>query len=64
MNILEAVLNLPWTDIFAAIGVLVTAASAIVKLTPTQRDDAILGYVVRALVYVSVFTAKVAKREP
>jgi hypothetical protein len=46
------------TEIFAAIGALVTAASVIVKLTPTQSDDAILAKVVNVLNHLSVFEAK------
>ncbi len=44
--------------VFQVIGILVTAASAIVKLTPSQSDDAILAKVVAFLDHFSVFNPK------
>jgi len=41
--------------LLAAWGALVAAASAVVKLTPSQRDDAILAKVVGFLDHFSVF---------
>lgn len=47
-----------YKEVFAAIGALVTAATVVVKLTPTQQDDAILAKVVSVLNYFSVIEAK------
>lgn len=44
-----------WQDILAIIGGVVTIASVIVKLTPTQKDDTILGKVISVLVYFSLY---------
>ena len=43
---------------FTIAGVLVTAASTIVALTPTQKDDAILAKVIAVLNVLSVFNPK------
>lgn len=40
---------------FTVLGILVTAASAIVKLTPTQTDDNILAKVVKIVDALSIF---------
>ena len=51
-----------WEHIAAAFGVLVAACSAIVKLTPTTKDDKILAWVVKwADVFSIVFTKKDAE---
>lgn len=47
-----------YKEAFAVIGALVTAATIVVKLTPTQKDDAILAKVVSVLNYFSVIEAK------
>jgi hypothetical protein len=44
--------------IFAAIGAIVTAASAIVALTPSTKDDAIVGKIVEFISRFSVFNRK------
>lgn len=44
-----------WQDILAWIGGIVTAASIIVKLTPTQKDDNILAKVIKILAALSLF---------
>ena len=41
-------------DILAAIGAVVTAATASVALTPSTRDDEILGKIVKALELLSI----------
>lgn len=43
-----------YQDILAAIGAVVTAATAIVALTPSTRDDAILGKIVKVFELFSV----------
>ena len=55
-----------WQDILAWIGGIVTAASIIVKLTPTQKDDNILAKVIKILAALSLFNpdgSLVGKRE-
>lgn len=44
--------------IFAWIGAIVTAASAIVKVTPTKKDDTIVGCIIKFLSNFSVFNTK------
>ena len=51
-----------WETIFATWGVLVAACTAIVKLTPTQKDDNILAKIVKwADVFSVVFTKQDAE---
>ena len=47
-----------YQDFFAILGGLVAVATLIVKLTPSQKDDAILGYVVKFLDYFSTVNPK------
>lgn len=44
-----------WQEILAWIGGIVTAASIIVKLTPTQRDNDILAKIIKVLAALSLF---------
>lgn len=44
-----------WKDVLAIIGGVVTTASIIVKLTPTQKDDAFLAKVIKVLAALSLF---------
>lgn len=44
-----------WKDVLAVIGGVVTTASLIVKLTPTQKDDAFLANVIKVLAALSLF---------
>ena len=44
-----------WKDMLAIIGGVVTVASIIVKLTPTQKDDAVLAKVIKVLSALSLF---------
>ena len=51
-----------WETIFATWGVLVAACTAIVKLTPTQKDDNVLAKIVKwADVFSVVFTKQDAE---
>ena len=51
-----------WETIFATWGVLVAACTAIVKLTPTQKDDSILAKIVKwADLFSVVFTKEDAQ---
>ena len=47
-----------YQDFFAIIGAVVTVATLVVKLTPSQKDDAILAYVVKFLDYFSTVNPK------
>jgi len=47
-----------WEAVFAAIGLVVTAASAIVKLTPSTKDDEILVKIVKFFELFSIFNKK------
>ena len=47
-----------YNDILAAIGGVVTAATIIVGLTPSTRDDEILGKVVKFFEFFSVVNKK------
>lgn len=44
-----------WKDILATIGAVVLAASAIVKLTPTQKDDTVLAKIIKVLAALGLF---------
>ena len=43
-----------WKDILAVLGAVVALATAIVKLTPTQKDDNVLAKVIKVLVALSL----------
>ena len=43
-----------WSDILAVFGAVVGLATAIVKLTPTQKDDNVLAKVIKVLVALSL----------
>lgn len=44
-----------WKDILAIIGAVVTAASLIVKITPTQKDDKVLAKIIKILAVLGIF---------
>ena len=44
-------------DILAVIGAVVTASSLIVKLTPTPKDDQVLGKIIKILSALSLCNA-------
>lgn len=44
-----------WKDILAVIGGIVTVASIIVKLTPTQKDDTVLAKIIKILSALGLF---------
>lgn len=44
-----------WKDILAVIGGIVTVASLIVKLTPTQKDDTVLEKIIKILAVLGIF---------
>lgn len=43
-----------WKDVLAIIGAAVTTATFVVKLTPTQKDDAVLAKVIKVLAALSL----------
>jgi hypothetical protein len=47
-----------YENIFTAIGAIVTAASTVVVLTPSTKDDEILGKIVEFISRFSVFNRK------
>ncbi len=47
-----------YADILAVVGAVVSLATVIVGLTPTTKDDEILGKIVRILDYISVLPVK------
>lgn len=48
-------LQIHWKDILAIIGGVVTVASLIVKITPTQKDDNFLSKVIKVLSALGIF---------
>ena len=46
-----------WQDVLAIIGGVVGVATVIVKLTPTQKDDAVLGKLIAVLSALSLVNA-------
>lgn len=46
-----------WQDVLAIIGGVVSVATVIVKLTPTQKDDAVLGKIIAVLSALSLVNA-------
>lgn len=47
-----------YQEILFIVGSIVTTASAIVALTPSTKDDEILGKIVKFLEYFSIFNKK------
>ncbi len=61
MEPLLAWLAVNWQTIFTAFGMVVAAASVVVKATPSLKDDAVLAKVIKMLDWLSIFTAKPPK---
>ena len=53
-----------WKEIAAIFGTAVALASAIVKLTPTQKDDNILARIIKVLVVLSLYNEDGTSYEP
>lgn len=51
-------------EIMAIFGTAVALASAIVKLTPTQKDDNILARIIKVLVVLSLYNEDGTSYEP
>lgn len=47
-----------WTDILAIYGAVVALATVVVKLTPTQKDDSVLAWVIKVVDYFSTVNPK------
>ncbi len=47
-----------YQDVLTIIGLVVTTASAIVALTPSTKDDEVLGKIVKFIEYFSVFNKR------
>ena len=47
-----------WVNILACFGGFVAAASAFVKMTPTQKDDNFVALLVKILNWLSIFNPK------
>lgn len=58
MNQVITFIQAHYDELCVAFTALVTMCSVIVKLTPTQRDDAVLAKVIKVLDYLSVVNPK------
>ena len=47
-----------WSDLLACFGALVGFCSLVVKLTPTQKDDTIVAWLIKILDKLSIFNTK------
>lgn len=47
-----------WSEILACFGALVAFCSAFVKLTPTQKDDNFVAWLVKIFNWLSIFNPK------
>ena len=47
-----------YKDILAWVGGIVSAASIIVKLTPTTKDDGIVDFIIKILDHFSIYNTK------
>ncbi len=54
-------INAHWADILAIYGAAVALATIIVKITPSQKDDAILAKIVKFLNWFSTVNPNVKK---
>ncbi len=60
MNIIAAIIE-HWDTGLAVLGALVAAATAIVKVTPSQKDDSVLAGVIKVIDWLSVVNPKAPK---
>ena len=58
MNAVPEFLQAHWDELCAAFTALVTFCTVVVKLTPSQKDDAVLAKVIKVLDYLSVVNPK------
>lgn len=55
-----------WKDVLAIIGGIVTVASLITKITPSQKDDNILAKIIKILAVIGIFNpdgSSIGKKE-
>lgn len=52
-----------WESIFSWIGLAVTTCTGIVKLTPTTKDDSVVGKIVKAADWLSVVNTPANKEK-
>lgn len=52
-----------WSDIFSVYGAVVAACTAIVKLTPSNKDDTIWGNIIKVLDFFSTAFTDSDKRK-
>lgn len=53
MNSIIAFVTTHWEDIFTAYGAIVAACTAIVKITPSNKDNTVWGNIVKVLDFFS-----------
>jgi hypothetical protein len=53
MEVIVSWISAHWSDVLAVYGAAVGLATVVVKLTPTQEDDAILAKIVGAVEWLS-----------
>ena len=58
MNAVLEFLQAHWDELCVAFTALVTFCTVVVKLTPSQKDDAVLAKIVKILDYLSVVNPK------
>lgn len=52
-----------WESIFSWIGLAVTTCTGVVKLTPSTKDDTVVGKIVKVADYLSVVNTKENKEK-
>lgn len=52
-----------WESIFSWIGLAVTTCTGVVKLTPTTKDDSVVGKIVKVADYLSVVNTPANKEK-
>ena len=52
-----------WDSIFSWIGLAVTTCTGIVELTPSKKDDSVVGKIVKVADYLSVVNTKSNKEK-
>lgn len=58
MNAVIEFFQAHWNELCAAVTALIAFCSIVVKLTPSQKDDAILAKVIKVLDYLSIVNPK------
>lgn len=58
MNAVIEFFQAHWDELCAAVTALIAFCSIVVKLTPSQKDDAVLAKVIKVLDYLSIVNPK------